>query len=72
MQRLVMRKLKIFMLAVLCAFSVVSVLPIYQPTVIEAKDEYQDDGIAVSESKVQDAIDYYKKYLKREYLKPNR
>ena len=63
MQRLVMRKLKIFMLAVLCAFSVVSVLPIYQPTVIEAKDEYQDDGIAVSESKVQDAIDYYKKYL---------
>lgn len=63
MQRLVMRKLKIFMLAVLCAFSVVSVTPIYQPTVIEAKDEYQDDGIAVSESKVQEAIDYYKKYL---------
>lgn len=63
MQRLVMRKLKIFMLAVLCAFSVVSVMPIYQPTVIEAKDEYQDDGIAVSESKVQEAIDYYKKYL---------
>lgn len=51
------------MLAVLCAFSVVSVMPIYQPTVIEAKDEYQDDGIAVSESKVQEAIDYYKKYL---------
>lgn len=51
------------MLAVLCAFSVVSVTPIYQPTVIEAKDEYQDDGIAVSESKVQEAIDYYKKYL---------
>ena len=63
MQRLVMRKLKIFMLAVLCAFSVVSVTPIYQPTVIEAKDEYQDDGIAVNESKVQEAIDYYKKYL---------
>lgn len=63
MQRLVIRKLKIFMLAVLCAFSVVSVMPIYQPTVIEAKDEYQDDGIAVSESKVQEAIDYYKKYL---------
>lgn len=51
------------MLAVLCAFSVVSVTPIYQPTVIEAKDEYQDDGIAVNESKVQEAIDYYKKYL---------
>ena len=63
MQRLVIRKIKIFMLAVLCAFSVVSVMPIYQPTVIEAKDEYQDDGIAVSESKVQEAIDYYKKYL---------
>lgn len=62
MQRLVIRKIKIFMLAVLCAFSIVSVMPIYQPTVIEAK-EFQDDGVVVDEAKVQEAIDFYKKHI---------